>query len=58
MKNYLGYILVIVGAIVEILSFFCGWNNYNAVTGGGLVLIIAGIVTFIVTNHKNQKAEE
>ena len=57
MKNNIGIIITILGAILMILTFFCGWNNFNAVTGGALVLIIAGIVTFIITNHKSNSEE-
>lgn len=52
-KNEFGKILMIIGAILLILSFFCGWNNNNAVLFGSIALIIAGIVVYIIMNKKN-----
>lgn len=52
-KKYLGAILVIIAAIVLICSFFFGWNNCNAVQIGAMVVMIAGIVTYIICNKKN-----
>ena len=53
MKKFLGAILVIVAAIVLICSFFFGWNNYNGVQIGAMVILIAGIVLHIVFNKKD-----
>ena len=46
-KKYLGAIVVILGAILLICSFFLGWNNYNGVQIGALVLMIAGLLLHI-----------
>lgn len=57
MKGFLqslGTILMIIGSIVLILSFFLGWNNYNGVQFGAMALIIAGLVVYIIMNKKHQ----
>ena len=46
-KKYLGALLVILGAILLICSYFFGWNNYNGVQIGALVLMIAGLLLHI-----------
>ncbi len=51
-KKYLGALLVILGAIVLIISFFCGWNNYNGVQFGALGLMIAGLLVHIFIAKK------
>ena len=51
-KNYLGALLVILGAIVLICSFFFGWNNYNLVQIGAMVLMLGGILVHILTAKK------
>lgn len=52
-KNEFGKILMIIGAIILILSFFCGWNNNNVVLFGSIALIVAGIVAYIILNKKS-----
>ena len=47
MKTFLqnlGIIMMIIGSIVLILSYFCGWSNNNGVLFTSIGLIIAGIV--------------
>lgn len=51
-KKELGKLLMIIGAIILILSYFCGWNNFNGVLVAGIALIIAGIVVYIIMNKK------
>ena len=51
-KKYLGAIVVILGAILLICSFFLGWNNYNGVQIGALVLMIAGLLLHIFMGKK------
>ena len=46
-KKYLGALIVILGAILLICSFFLGWNNYNGVQIGALVLMIVGLLLHI-----------
>lgn len=52
-KKELGKLLMIIGAIILILSFFCGWNNNNGILFGSMGLIVAGIVVYIIMNKKN-----
>jgi len=51
-KKYLGAIIVILGAIVLICSHFLGWNNYNGVQIGALVLMIVGLLLHIFMGKK------
>ena len=52
-KKYLGALLVILGAILLIISFFCGWNNFNGVQFGALGLMIAGLLLHIFIAKKD-----
>lgn len=57
MKTFLqnlGIIMMIIGSIVLILSYFCGWSNNNSVLFTSIGLIIAGIVVYIILNKKHQ----
>ena len=57
MKGFLqnlGIILMILGSIALILSYFMGWNNINGVQFGGVALIIIGIIAYIILNKKHQ----
>ena len=51
-KKELGKLLVIIGAILLILSYFCGWNNSNVILIGSMALIIVGVVVYIIMNKK------
>ena len=50
--KYLGAIIVILGAILLVCSSFLGWNNYNGVQIGALVLMIAGLLLHIFMGKK------
>ena len=52
-KKYLGAIVVIIGAILLICSYFFGWNNYNGVQIGAMVLMIAGLLLHIFLGRKD-----
>ena len=57
MKGFLqslGIILMIIGSIILILSYFMGWNNINGVQFGGIALIIIGVIVYIILNKKHQ----
>ncbi len=57
MKGFLqslGIILMIIGSIILILSYFMGWNNLNGVQFGGVALIIVGVIVYIILNKKHQ----
>ena len=51
-KKYLGAIVVILGAILLICSFFFGWNNYNGVQIGALSLMLVGLLLHIFLGKK------
>jgi hypothetical protein len=51
-KKYLGAIVVILGAILLICSFFLGWNNNNGVQIGALAIMIAGLLLHIFLGKK------
>ena len=52
-KKYLGAILVILGAILLICSYFLGWNNNNGVQIGALVLMICGLLLHIFLGKRD-----
>ena len=52
-KKYLGAIIVVLGAILLICSYFLGWNNYNGVQVGALVLMIAGLLLHIFLGKRD-----
>ena len=52
-KKYLGAIIVILGAILLICSYFFGWNNYNGVQIGAMVLMIAGLLLHIFMGKRD-----
>jgi len=52
-KKYLGAIIVILGAILLVCSYFLGWNNYNGVQVGALVLMIAGLLLHIFLGKRD-----
>ena len=51
-KKYLGAILVILGAILIICSYFIGWNSYNGVQIGAMGLMIVGLLLYIFLGKK------
>ena len=44
--------MVILGAILLICSFFLGWNSYNGVQIGALVIMVAGLLLHIFLGKK------
>lgn len=51
LKN-LGMIMIVVGAIILVACAFTGNVNNNGILGGTLLLIVAGLVSYIVLNKK------
>ena len=51
LKN-LGVILVIIGAVILISCFATSNVNNNALLGTSLVLIIAGLISYIAINKR------
>lgn len=50
-KN-IGLALILIGALLLILSHFCGWNNINAVNVSSYVAMVAGLITYIIAGKK------
>lgn len=53
LKKNLGFILIVLGALMLILSYFVDLVDYNFYNIGALVIIIAGIVTHIVVTKRS-----
>ena len=53
MKQNLGIILVELGALMLIISYFAEFVDYNFYNIGALLLIIVGIVTHIVMTKRS-----
>lgn len=54
LKKNLGILLIVLGTIVLILSYFCGWVDVNWLNGLALLFVVAGIVVHIIMNKKIQ----
>ena len=50
--KFIGFILIIIGAILISLSMTLAWNNYNAISFGSVALVIAGIITYVYAGKK------
>lgn len=48
----LGVILVIIGAVILIASYTTGNVNDNAVLGVSLLLVVAGLISYIILNKR------
>ena len=53
MKQNLGIILIVLGALMLIISYFADFVDYNFYNIGALLLIIVGIVTHIVMTMRS-----
>ena len=51
LKN-LGLILILIGAVILTVCFFTGDVNNNAILGTSLVLMIAGLLSYIIINKR------
>ena len=54
MKKYIGILLIVLGALVLLISYFAELVDYNPVQFTGLALIIAGLIAHIYIT-KNTK---
>ena len=56
----IGFLLIIIGAILIALSMNMGWNNNNLISFGSVVLVIAGLITYVfaVKEVLSEKAKE
>ncbi len=50
-KN-VGLALILIGAVILILSHFCGWNNINAVNVSAYTGMVIGLITYIIAGKK------
>ncbi|MBR4187569.1 MAG: hypothetical protein IKO60_01675 [Bacteroidaceae bacterium] len=53
MKQNIGIILIVLGALLLIVSYFADLVDYNFYNIGALVLIIAGIVAHIYVTKRS-----
>ena len=52
MKNYLGILLIVLGALLLIVSYFADFVDYNWYNVGALLLIIVGLIVHIQVSKK------
>lgn len=50
--KYAAIAIILLGALTLILSYFCGWNNINALNVGAYAIMIAGLVGYIIAGKK------
>lgn len=48
----IGFLLIIIGAVLISLSMTLAWNNCNAISFGSVGLIIAGLITYVYAGKK------
>ena len=53
MKQNLGIILIVLGALLLIISYFADLTDYNFYNIGALLIIIAGIVAHIAITKRS-----
>ena len=53
LKKNLGIILIVLGALLLIISYFVDLVDYNFYNLGALLIIIAGIITHIVQTKRS-----
>ena len=53
LKQNLGIILIVLGALMLIISYFADLTDYNFYNIGALIIIIAGLVTHIVMTKRS-----
>ena len=52
MKKYLGILLIVLGALLLIVSYFADFVDYNWYNVGALLLIIVGLIVHIKKKKK------
>ena len=52
MKKYLGILLIVLGALLLIVSYFADFVYYNCYNVGALLLIIVGLIVHIQVSKK------
>lgn len=58
MRLYYGIICALIGALLLILSYVCGWVDYNWVQFIAVLIIIGGIATHIWVNYRKPVYDE
>ncbi|MBQ6085177.1 MAG: hypothetical protein IJK94_01580 [Bacteroidaceae bacterium] len=53
MKKFSGIILVVLGALLLVLSYFADFVDYNWYNVGALLIIIIGIIVHITVTKKS-----
>lgn len=53
LKN-LGVLLIVLGTLVLVLSYFQNWVDYNWVNGSAVLVIILGLIVHIIMNKRIQ----
>ena len=48
----IGFILIIVGAVLISLSMTMAWNNNNLISFGSVALVVAGIITYVIASKR------
>ena len=51
--KYVALAIILLGALTLILSYFCGWNNINAVNFSAYVAMVVGLVAYIIAGKKS-----
>ena len=51
LKN-LGLLLILAGVVIQVVCFFTGNVNNNAIWGTTLVLVVLGLVSYIALNKR------
>lgn len=44
--------LILIGALILILSHFCGWNNINAINVSAYVVMVISLVAYIIAGKR------
>ncbi|MBO5785200.1 MAG: hypothetical protein J6V52_03165 [Bacteroidaceae bacterium] len=52
MKKYLGIILIVLGALMLVISYFVDLVDYNGYNVGALLLIVIGLIAHIQITKK------
>lgn len=53
MKTYLGIILIVLGALMLVVSYFAGLQDYNWYNVGSLLIIIIGLISHIYVTKRS-----
>lgn len=53
LKN-LGVLLIVLGTLILVLSYFLNWVDYNWVNGAAVLVIICGLIVHILMNKRIQ----